>query len=182
MPRRCANAAEHFWSRVDRAGGSDACWPWQGYTRPDGYGETRIFGERRITAAHRYAFHLANGWMPSGHKRGDLIVRHRCDNRLCCNPAHLELGTHKENTEDCRVRGRWIYPPRPKGAAAYRAKLTDQQVAWARKASASMKMPEIAAALGVHLETARRIVKGQSYPPEAKAQMNDVLQSVGRSG
>lgn len=31
--------AERFWTRVDRSGTGEACWPWQGYVSPTtGYG------------------------------------------------------------------------------------------------------------------------------------------------
>ncbi|MDG1128514.1 MAG: HNH endonuclease [Paracoccaceae bacterium] len=32
----------------------------------------------------------------------DDVVRHRCDNRLCINPDHLELGSRGENLQDER--------------------------------------------------------------------------------
>lgn len=35
-----------------------------------------------------------------------LVVRHTCDNKRCINPAHLLIGTHKDNFNDARERGR----------------------------------------------------------------------------
>jgi hypothetical protein len=29
------------------------------------------------------------------------VVRHRCNNRRCVNPDHLELGDRRDNWEDC---------------------------------------------------------------------------------
>ena len=34
----------------------------------------------------------------------DQIVRHRCHNRLCVNPRHLELGDRADNLRDERER------------------------------------------------------------------------------
>jgi len=34
------------------------------------------------------------------------VVRHKCDNRACLNPEHLEIGTIADNNEDARTRGR----------------------------------------------------------------------------
>ena len=34
----------------------------------------------------------------------DHVVRHRCHERLCVNPAHLELGTQADNKRDD-----WVY-------------------------------------------------------------------------
>lgn len=52
--------------------------------------------------AHRFAWEQANGTaVPPG-----LEVLHSCDTPRCVNPAHLSVGTHKENMEQMARRGR----------------------------------------------------------------------------
>lgn len=87
--------AERLWSQVDRSGGPDACWLWQGHCDRGGYG--RLAGAR----AHREAWVQTFGPIPDG-----LWVLHRCDNPPCCNPRHLFLGTPKDNTRDMMEKGR----------------------------------------------------------------------------
>jgi hypothetical protein len=53
------------------------------------------------TAAHRVAWTVAVGPIPEG-----LNVLHHCDNRPCCNPAHLWLGTQRDNLLDMVAKGR----------------------------------------------------------------------------
>lgn len=88
-----------FWSRVDSSAGPDACWPWAMSCRPDGYGQT--FHEGAVRLAHRVAYMLVKGDIPERH-----LVMHSCDNRPCCNPAHLSTGTHADNTADMMAKGR----------------------------------------------------------------------------
>ena len=67
--------------------------------KSNGYGVAWLDG--KCHHAHRLAYSLANGPLVPG-----LDVRHACDNRKCCNPAHLSLGTRQENMQDAVDRGR----------------------------------------------------------------------------
>ena len=51
--------------------------------------------------AHKVSWEVFIGPVPEG-----LLVLHSCDVRNCVNPAHLWLGTQKDNMKDCKVKGR----------------------------------------------------------------------------
>lgn len=85
------NAEERFWAKVDRRDGGD-CWPWLGTTTSTGYGLFGVPREDRTVGAHRYAYELVVGPIPTG-----LELDHLCRVRNCVNPAHLEPVTHAEN-------------------------------------------------------------------------------------
>src|SRR6266542_5785070 len=90
---------ERFWAKV-RKDGSGGCWLWTAATngRPcygilgGGLGR-EIYASRTWILAHRYAYQLLVGPIPP-----DLQLDHRCRTRLCVNPAHLRIVTHRENT------------------------------------------------------------------------------------
>ncbi len=73
------------------------CWLWEG-SSPDGYGHLTnpSGGSKR---AHRASYETFVGPIPNG-----LMVCHKCDVKLCINPAHLYAGTAKNNFDDWVAR------------------------------------------------------------------------------
>jgi len=72
----------------------DRCWNWTGLRNSNGYGRSQITQAKRqlYRMAHRLAWELMVGPIPQG-----FALDHRCLNKLCCNPAHLECVTMEEN-------------------------------------------------------------------------------------
>lgn len=67
-----------------------------------GYGKTRVDGTPVL--AHRAAYCAHNG--VTVESINGKVVRHECDNPRCVNPAHLVLGTQRENMRDMAIRDR----------------------------------------------------------------------------
>lgn len=84
------------------------CHLWGG-ARRGGYGHFRVSGSRTV-AAHRMAWELFHGSIPTGAGYHGICVCRRCDNRLCVNPRHLFLGSHLDNMRDRDSKGRRVAP------------------------------------------------------------------------
>src|ERR1017187_5361843 len=92
-----------FWSHVDRRGENE-CWPWRKGVDTHGYGQTSltINGNRNIFLSHRLVWAFANRREPPS---GFLVIHSCVSNRRCCNPAHLRIGTHQDNSNDAKNQG-----------------------------------------------------------------------------
>ena len=106
---------QRFWNQVKKS--RRGCWNWTGHSCR-GYGRIRVSG--KIQKASRFSYQLHYGPIPEG-----VWVLHKCDNKLCVNPEHLELGDAKKNTQDAVNRG-CIKPMR--GEKHPLSKLTQKQV------------------------------------------------------
>jgi hypothetical protein len=148
------NTAEQFWGLVER-GAAGECWPWLGSVDRDGHG--RVYWQGRHTGAHRVAFGLAQGQpvLPG------VVIRHRCDNPACCNPAHLVIGTHTDNVRDRVAAGHSAT-----GERNGRAKLTEHLAQRVRElAAGGVSLSALARLLGVDRAAVRRIVNGKAWRP-----------------
>jgi hypothetical protein len=159
MPRWAETTLEErFWSKVDKSGGPDACWPWKAFKHPKGYGHFAI-GGGRIKRAHRLAWELSSGEITNG-----LYVCHKCDNPACVNPAHLFLGTNQDNIADAENKGRSILKAQ-KGDKHPRHKLTEEQVKHLRMlyAEGPVNYVELAKQYGVTRSAIEHAVKRISW-------------------
>jgi hypothetical protein len=95
----------NFWSKVDKESSSTDCWLWTGAKQGGRGGKYGAFqlGWKIQKRAHRLSFEIANGPIPDG-----MMVCHVCDVPLCVNPAHLFLGTAKENIDDMDAKNRRV--------------------------------------------------------------------------
>lgn len=69
----------HIWTGQDSGEG-----------RGGGYGRMSL--NSQTVAVHRVVYTHFYGLIP-----GKKQIDHRCNNRLCCNPAHLEMVSHLRN-------------------------------------------------------------------------------------
>lgn len=91
-----------FFSKISIKSG-DECWNWNSTLTHQGYGHFTLNGKKVM--AHRLVYFIFNGVLPLYDENGkEIFVLHRCDNRVCCNPSHLYIGTHQDNMRDRQER------------------------------------------------------------------------------
>lgn len=144
---RLVPSETRFWAKVEK---SEGCWIWTGAKDWDGYGQ---FNHGRAT---RFCWELHNGPInpPS------LLVCHTCDNPPCVNPAHLFLGTVRDNAVDCSKKGRM-----PRGSAHCHSKLDEDTVREIRRIIGDGVKSQIALSkeLGVSKYAVWAIIHGKSW-------------------
>ena len=72
------------------------CWVYKGSIL-HGYGRTEYLG--RTFRTHILAY---EAFTKLKNKDKTLMVLHKCNNKICCNPEHLKLGPNSENSIDAR--------------------------------------------------------------------------------
>ena len=100
-PATLQDLQDRFWSKVKLAG-TDECWEWQGGKNDKGYGCFWVPELQAQKPAQVVQWFFVHGFWPAP----DMEVCHSCDNPPCVNDAHLWLGTHTDNMQDCLRKGR----------------------------------------------------------------------------
>jgi hypothetical protein len=101
------NKPDDLWRYVD-VGDKQDCWTFTGLLFDNGYGRFNM--NQTSYGAHRIAYELTHGAIPN-----DQLVMHKCNNKACCNPRHLTVGTGSENQRHASMSGVW-----PPGASGIR--------------------------------------------------------------
>jgi hypothetical protein len=109
---------ERFYNFVDK---TEDCWLWKGATRT-GYGLFRLDG--RMLSAHRVSYVLENFTIPEG-----AVIHHKCGNRLCVKPDHLQCTDPQSNTAEMYERQSYLRAIKrlEKEVAELRKKLEEKQ-------------------------------------------------------
>jgi len=139
---------------------ADSCWVWAGRLDRKGYGVFDVNGRPRI--AHRIAYELAHGPLPTVSGYHGCVVMHKCDNPVCVNPSHLTAGSQADNMADKARKGRCPNNGRP-GSSNPNAKLNDEAVRAIRLARGSVRQASLAKQFNVARSPIARIHLGTSW-------------------
>lgn len=71
------------------------CWEYNGHINGTGYKNIKILNKTIPT--HRVMFYFKNPKISQ-----NMIIRHKCNNKSCCNPDHLEYGSIRDNALDIK--------------------------------------------------------------------------------
>lgn len=133
------------------------CWLWEGQIK-NGYACINDYsnskkGKKKY--AHRVMYEYAIGPTKKG-----MHVCHKCGTPQCINPAHLYLGTPKQNADDARKMGR-TYP----GSKHWNSKLSEDQVKTIREEwkSGQFMQKELAEKYRITTHTVWNIVNQRTW-------------------
>ena len=141
-------ARDRFFNKVNK---TDTCWLWTGCKEKDGY--ARITFQKNRFPSHRFSWLLAGNTIPEGHH-----IRHKCKNKHCVNPEHLETGTREQNMAD-KIRD----GTDSRGEKSVNAKLTEEQVRVIRANPDKKTHRELAEEYGVAETTISKIIHRKSW-------------------
>lgn len=135
----------------------NGCWASEtSYKGVHGYSELQI-SENNVQ--HSYRTHIFSYMHFRGNIPKGMLVCHKCDNRYCCNPDHLFLGTPSENSQDMVRKGRGLV-----GEKNPNTKFKEQDVLNIyADLDRGMLRSQIAQKYGVKSETICHIANGRNW-------------------
>lgn len=136
------------------------CWEWGRVPglekKPNAQGYSYVSVDRTPVTGHRLVAKFIMGF--SELSKNDVVI-HKCDNRICVNPHHLEVSTHSGNVADKVSKDR-----QNKGSAVGMGKLTEADIPgiwldwWG-----GVEQQEIAKRLDVDPSTISYITRGRTW-------------------
>lgn len=127
------------------------CIEWPFATERQGYGVIR-WGDRKQRPTHRVVLVESTGVdLPK-----PFDACHKCHNRRCINPRHLEWGTRRKNRADMLRDGTVLF-----GERNPQSTLTEEQVLAIR--ADPRKRSVVARAYGIHPQTVYMIIKRKRW-------------------
>jgi hypothetical protein len=155
-------AWERVWDNI-LVGSQIECWPWTKSV-------SRGYGQFYRTRRNQYPAHRVVFWLTYPETidlkvynfcETSQLVMHTCDNRRCCNPAHLVLGTPGDNVRDMVAKNR---TPNRGGENHGKAVLTNSQAQEIKQLlAANERGIDIARKFGVRPSVISHIKLGLSY-------------------
>lgn len=109
----------------------------------------KFFRNGKVWKIYRFLYIEKYGELPKG-----IVVRHKCDNKMCINVDHLEAGTHQDNMNDKVNRGRSL-----RGSQNPASVLTEEDVRMIKMDIASSHR-QLARKYGVSQQTISKIRNG----------------------
>ena len=166
MARKMRPLIDRLLAKVTKL--SSGCWFWCGTKNGAGYGTIGLgTKEQGKGFVHRVSYELHKGTIPD-----EMVVCHKCDCKLCVNPDHLFLGTHQDNIDDAKSKGRMCAGERWKnvdrntaiGERHGMAKLTESDAKEIlRLFHSGQNKAQIARRFGVSRASIRNIVLGRNW-------------------
>lgn len=131
----------------------NGCFIYTGKVDKDGYPSFSYLN--KFIRGNQLSWILMNGEIPNG-----MCVCHTCDDPRCINPAHLFLGTNKENTADRNEKNR-----QARGQKQAFCKLTQEKVILMREDyfQKGKTLKTISTEFGVCPATAREAIQGINW-------------------
>jgi hypothetical protein len=164
-PRRLTDPVKMFWKKVNKKGPVPkhrlklgCCWIWTGAKDSRGRGHFSYVkdGIRIHLTAPRLAYEQEYGPLPESKP----FACHHCDNPPCVRPSHLFAGSHQDNMDDCKNKGRMLA-----GENSPQAKLTLKQARKIRSlyVAGTHSQEELGKQFGLSQVAVGRIVRNIGY-------------------
>ncbi len=151
MPKK--NCKATFMKTIDSINSNEnGCKTWSMGINSSGYGIYSI--NNKSYNVHRLLYEIVNDEILSK----EYVIRHKCDNRSCCNIDHLEIGTQRDNLNDASKRKRLRV-----GEDNNMSSLTEETVIYCRNSYPLKSTWELSKELGIDHGNIGKAICGSSW-------------------